>query len=475
MYSNGEGRNAYFDNARYVLIFLVVVGHMMEPFQPRFGGAKSCYFFIYLFHMYAFAIISGHFSRPALSTEQFQKSLTRFLVPFLVFEVAYGVIYHLLNNTLELSYTLLLPYKHLWFLVSLLTWRILLPWIESFRFPILLSIVLALVAGYSSEIGTTMSFSRTLVFLPFFLIGYKMERRHFEWLTTTKSRVASGAILLCAAIVAWHWAPDLSYSFLFGKNSYQALRWTEPHAALYRALSMCASLVCAMSLLAIIPKKHSWFSVMGKRSLYPYLIHQAIIMIALKLKFHKTLLQHFDPWAILLIILVAATLVHLLLSLRPVVHIMRPLIQPKSKHLGLIVTGVFLIVLATSLWGSLNYFGVKFIRQSELTGANEGTSCEQKLCYTVSSAGLAVEFNRRMKSRRIELGATPVGTYEILFFKNNYLVGTTTIKPKTIEGYHPNQLVSSSIQVPGSARRGYDKILIRMIKHDLDARLGFIR
>ncbi len=56
-------RNAYFDNAKFVLIFLVVFGHMISPYRTDSSGMLSIYHFIFIFHMPVFILLAGYFSK----------------------------------------------------------------------------------------------------------------------------------------------------------------------------------------------------------------------------------------------------------------------------------------------------------------------------------------------------------------------------------------------------------------------------
>ena len=59
-------RDAYFDNVKGILILLVVIGHLIEPFYLKSKFVESLYTFIYTFHMPAFIFLSGLFFKPDL-------------------------------------------------------------------------------------------------------------------------------------------------------------------------------------------------------------------------------------------------------------------------------------------------------------------------------------------------------------------------------------------------------------------------
>lgn len=54
-----KGRNLKLDNAKGILITLVVIGHMLLPIQGTTRGVTNFFYMIYTFHMPAFVFISG--------------------------------------------------------------------------------------------------------------------------------------------------------------------------------------------------------------------------------------------------------------------------------------------------------------------------------------------------------------------------------------------------------------------------------
>lgn len=56
-------RESYFDNAKFILIFLVVFGHFLQTFIADYAGVRVLYIYIYTFHMPAFVLISGFFAK----------------------------------------------------------------------------------------------------------------------------------------------------------------------------------------------------------------------------------------------------------------------------------------------------------------------------------------------------------------------------------------------------------------------------
>lgn len=56
-------RDAFFDNAKYLAIVLVAVGHAWEPLREGSRTVTALYTLVYAVHMPAFIVVSGYFSR----------------------------------------------------------------------------------------------------------------------------------------------------------------------------------------------------------------------------------------------------------------------------------------------------------------------------------------------------------------------------------------------------------------------------
>lgn len=84
----GKPRDAFFDNAKYLAIVLVAMGHAWEPLKGQSRVLEAAYMVVYAFHMPAFIIISGYFSRSFdMRADRLKRLVTGVAVPYVVFEV----------------------------------------------------------------------------------------------------------------------------------------------------------------------------------------------------------------------------------------------------------------------------------------------------------------------------------------------------------------------------------------------------
>lgn len=265
-------RNAYFDNARVLLIFLVVFGHMIQPFRDSSTELNTLYMWMYTFHMPAFIFLAGFFAKGSGNKKYILNLAKKLLVPYLVFQVIYTIFYFFIGKS-GWETSMFYPHWSLWFLFSLFSWHMLLYWFK--KLPPMISMVIAtqigLIVGYFGEIGHTFSLSRTFVFFPFFLLGYFLTEKNVMWLKQRAVKMVALVVMVVAA-VAIYYAPDFNSGWLLASKSYSELGSPE-YGGLGRLLVYLTSAIMAMSVLAWVPKKKGMLTYIGTRTLYVYLLH----------------------------------------------------------------------------------------------------------------------------------------------------------------------------------------------------------
>ncbi|HHQ1552107.1 TPA: acyltransferase family protein, partial [Staphylococcus aureus] len=78
-------RDYFFDNARAILILLVVFGHMLQPYTSGDKYLSALYLVIYSFHMPTFLFISGYFAKNIDKPYYLEKISKRLIVPYMIF------------------------------------------------------------------------------------------------------------------------------------------------------------------------------------------------------------------------------------------------------------------------------------------------------------------------------------------------------------------------------------------------------
>ncbi len=267
-------RDPYFDNAKYLAILLVAVGHAWTPLREDSRTASALYLFVYTFHMPAFILVAGYFSRSFTGRpDQLRRLITGVLVPFLVFDTAYVLFKRWGDNDPDYPISLLDPYYVTWFLIALFIWRLTAPVWKIIRHPLPVALAVAALAAVSPHLGNDLNIQRVLQFLPFFVVGLLMRREHFTRMRRRDVRLASVPLALCALATAYWAVPRMEAGWTYRTYSAQEFGqewWVGVVMSL--ALFGCG-LVLTVCFLSWVPDRRVWFTVLGAGTVYGYLLH----------------------------------------------------------------------------------------------------------------------------------------------------------------------------------------------------------
>ncbi|HJR14095.1 MAG TPA: acyltransferase family protein [Rhodanobacteraceae bacterium] len=315
------------DNARFVLIALVVVGHLVEQLVDSGPFAAALYRWIYLFHMPAFVLVSGAVSKANLARRRVFALATGLLLPYLIFQTLYPAWDAWLSGSGGWSQGYLTPYWLLWYLVSLLCWRLLLPLFARLKFALPLAITIALAAGMVPGIGYPLSLSRTLVFFPLFLLGHRIGARRLQYLAGARAHKVGAALMLLAAAVGAWLLRDLDPEWLYASVDYAALQASWVSGAATRLALLVMSALCALAMVALV-SRHARSAGFGRRSLSVYLVHGFLVLGLVNTGAFALLARVLPPGMALLFCMAAAFAIATLLSTRMVDRLAAPLIRP---------------------------------------------------------------------------------------------------------------------------------------------------
>ncbi|MBO7226086.1 MAG: acyltransferase family protein [Bacteroidales bacterium] len=168
-------RDIYWDSLKGILIFLVVLGHTLEINLPDGSINRAVYNTIYLFHMPLFVFVSGRFSH-IRDKGKYMRSIIHLIETYIVFQCVRSFLLPLLSGGEPLWKHIIVPNWIMWYLMSLVWWRLViylfLPFILCNKQKVLLISLIACVLGGFVPLGHVLEFQRTLVFFPFFLLGF---------------------------------------------------------------------------------------------------------------------------------------------------------------------------------------------------------------------------------------------------------------------------------------------------------------
>ncbi|MEU8824568.1 acyltransferase family protein [Streptomyces sp. NPDC048636] len=267
-------RDAFFDNAKYVAIVLVAMGHAWEPLRSGSRAAAALYLIVYAFHMPAFILISGYFSRSFdLGPDRLRRLVTGVAVPYVLFETAYSLFKRSADDDPSHPVSLFDPWYLTWFLIALFIWRLTTPLWRIARHPLALALTIAALAACSPGIGDDLDLQRVLQFLPFFVLGLQLRPEHVRMVRRRAVRWLAVPVFSGALVFAYWAVPRMSPAWFYHRDSAQELGapwWSGAVIAL--ALFGCSTLL-TVCFLAWVPGRRTWYSSLGAGTLYGYLLH----------------------------------------------------------------------------------------------------------------------------------------------------------------------------------------------------------
>lgn len=275
-------RNYRMDNFKAVLIFLVVFGHLLECFGGR--TRLGLYFVIYTFHMPAFAFATGRFSKQSAG-----RLIKKIAYPYFIYQILYLMFqrFYLREENL-IQFTV--PYWLLWYLMSSFCWTLLLEIIDGEDWDkkrvVVVSVLLALVVGFDKSVGMSLSLSRTIVLLPFFVIGHYRslekiaERYHFLL------QGISMVLVVLSVYMIWMKVDVIKGVWLYHSISYAA----GEYSVWIRGGVLLVALAWIVCLLSIMPNKEiKIVTSLGRYTFPVFLLHGFIVRWAAKINlFHGT-------------------------------------------------------------------------------------------------------------------------------------------------------------------------------------------
>lgn len=271
-------RDPYFDNAKYLTIVLVACGHAWEPLTHGSRAATAAYLTVYAFHMPAFALISGYFSRSFdMAPGRARRLLTSVVVPYFVFETAYTLFYRWARDDPGYPFSLLDPWYVMWFLVALFVWRLTTPIWLALRHPVPVALGFAVLAAVSPDLGGDISIQRILGFLPFFVLGLTLRAEHFERLRTWRVRLLALPVVAVALGTAYAVAPWFGAGWFYHRGSVTG-QGAPAWAGLFTTPALfLLALILTGCFLAWVPGRHLWCTALGAGTMYGYLLHGFVI------------------------------------------------------------------------------------------------------------------------------------------------------------------------------------------------------
>jgi fucose 4-O-acetylase-like acetyltransferase len=277
-------RVAVWDNLKAVLIFLVVFAHLSRRINGDYPIMAGIFFFIYLFHMPAFIFVSGLFCKNAVKKHNYNRACS-FLLLYLLVKFLVYLITLFISDDLPMI-KLFADGGVSWYGLAMCLFLLMTMFFQRYHpaYMMVFAIVMGCLAGYCEDVGTVGTFSRVLVYYPFFLAGFYLKPEKLEKVTGTWYVRLAGLAVLIAAV--WLCISNVTVlepltEFIKGKGSYESYLsdTLAPYGGLMRLGLYAVSFLLTFGLVAVTPRCHiPVVSTVGKRTLSVYAFHYPLVL-----------------------------------------------------------------------------------------------------------------------------------------------------------------------------------------------------
>ena len=315
------GRTAFYDNLKFILIALVVSGHLLGLVINGDLALKAVWRWIYMFHMPAFLFVGGMFAKKLYTQE---KGLRVNVIAFyLIMGIAFYTLLWLEKSTWgHPGYNLLNIGSIPWYFFVMAGLGISTPIIAKIRggakTVIPLSIVVSLFASMSPNMDDFLCLGRLVSYAPFYFAGYFIPiKEYVTWVQDKKKRiwpVVLAIVFMIALLIALRYMPTkltaTMANMATGHNPYKdSLSIKYQMAVKFLDIIIATIMIICISL--VTPTRNCLISGLGSRTLQVYIGHPIIYYPIDHFKLLEPL-SAYNPWAGLVVIACAILLATLL-------------------------------------------------------------------------------------------------------------------------------------------------------------------
>lgn len=314
-------RDPFFDSLKFVLICLVVFGHILEC-SINDKISFKVYTFIYTFHMPLFIFISGYFSKN--TTWPKLKNAFKTLIPaYFVFQLILSIP-NIIDGSFRIFNFLTSPQSILWYIPALLYWRIAFYFIAKVRLPFWVifsgSVVLSLLIGFINY-PVFMSVTKSITFFPYFVLGYYCTENVIQKIRGWYKIFSTVILVIIFACIYLFATSDFTLN-LYGDFGYKYMFNSIPVGLVCRAGSLILVIIASCAVINITTSRLSKW---GDRTLDIYLLHAPLVYIG-----YAFIINRFNLSPDLLIALAAFAVIMPLCILLMKIKLFQYLVNPVS-------------------------------------------------------------------------------------------------------------------------------------------------
>lgn len=284
-------RVALWDNLKFILILLVVIGHFVDCYieAPTF---QSIFAFIYAVHMPLFILIAGFFHRD----ERIAGKVTTYLICGFLLKILLQATSLILHQ--ETNFLLFTTNDISWFMFAMAVFILVTYQIRELNKKLILLVVflVACFAGYDNTVNDFLTWGRIVTFYPFYLLGNILNPNFFLRVKKHYWSYPLGiSILVLWGVVCYYFLDKIYvYRLMFtGHAPFSALAFDG--GVQTRVFTMLLACILSIGWILLVPAgKIPLISKWGQRTLQVYFWHFPVLKILCW--FHLTDICQNEVW-----------------------------------------------------------------------------------------------------------------------------------------------------------------------------------
>lgn len=324
------------DNLKFFLIFLVVLGHISDCYTDNYPIMRSVFVAIYTFHMPLFLFISGLFSKKTIEQKRYDK-----IFSYLILYVAIKILLFATDAVVRRNFEFSLFNEGgvPWYVLALFAFCLITIGLKNISpaYVFTASVILACFVGYDSTISELLSLSRIIVYYPFFYAGYILDAKKVSEKLSNKYIVALSAIIMTVFLLVVFLKIKSVYwlrPMLTGLNPYEVMGPNQHYGIIYRFVYYIVVFIIGASVISLTPNRIAggFFAKIGSRSVQVYSMHYVFIYVFFHNPVTYNWMHTHIPSFMLWLVVPAAMAIVLICSMKIWTPVFDIILKPKKRE-----------------------------------------------------------------------------------------------------------------------------------------------
>lgn len=285
-------RDAWLDNAKGVLMLMVVTGHLIAGLTGNAEWIWDLYLIINSSHMLLFTFITGYLQKKRVEQKEYGKLINRLLLPYFVLQFIYYLVL-CVNSVASGEFSdgqslqqliWLRPIYLLWFLCTIFLCSIIASVLPYKEHPVICLAGAYLVSWLCILLPeiSYLRLTKMMAYFAIYLTGCMFDKR---WMMELRNNIKIRAISYIVVILWWtgivYFEPYIFRRIFSMATSY----WLYPvkyqgwYGILARPVFQILGMIFSFCFLAIMPRRKGIFTKLGQRSMYIFALHGIVTLM----------------------------------------------------------------------------------------------------------------------------------------------------------------------------------------------------